>query len=323
MLYPLRDPYRQDYLDVGNSHMIYFAEYGNPDGVPIILNHGGPGCGSRAEDHRYFDPDFYRIIIYDQRGSGHSIPFGALEHNTPDALVADLELLREVMGVEKWCMAGGSWGSTLTTLYMVRHPERLYRACIWAVALGDEAGARILTDAGETSRFRPKYFIPYEKYAPPECRGDLMEFYNTQLNADDLLTVREAALHFILWDSSLLTPEIDETLLDLFRQSPEQCIPISRFFMHFARHFYRGEGLRPELLGGGDRIKSIPIDVIHGAKDWACPVQNAYDYHDAYPHAQLHILPESGHLLDYDPRMQSTFVAIIDRWKAEFKKEQK
>ncbi len=289
-LYPPIDPYSAGFLDVDNIHTLYWEQCGNPDGVPILFLHGGPGGGISDILRRFFDPDHYRIILFDQRGSGRSQPFASLENNTRSHLVEDIEKLRNHFNISKWHVFGGSWGSTLALSYAVKYPERVQSLILRGIFLLESSeidwflyGIRtIFPEAWE----RFSSYVDHDK--------DLLNAYYSRLTSQDHDKAVEAGIEWSLYESScssLLPSRKDITHKS--KTNEEAALSIARI----EAHYFKYEIIAPEnsLLTQIDKLRAIPTSIIQGRYDVICPIKTAYELHKAWPEADYIIVPDGGH----------------------------
>jgi proline iminopeptidase len=293
-LYPEIEPYRTDFLQVSPIHHLYFEESGNPDGIPVIYLHGGPGGGSTPTDRRYFDPGSYRIILMDQRGSGKSKPMASLEENTTWHLVEDLEKLRQHLGVEKWLVFGGSWGSTLSLCYAIQHPNRVSGLVLRGIFMLRKQELDWFYEEGRGASFLfPEEWAKYRDHIPQEERGNMTEAYYRRLTHSDPQIRLEAAKVWSTWEiavSKIHTP-------------PEQvkAVVTDDFALKFARiecHYFINKGFFETdawILKNAHQIRHIPTSIVHGRYDVVCPVVSAWDLCKELPEAKLRIIPDAGH----------------------------
>lgn len=315
-MYPPVKPYRSGYLNVGQGHRLYWEESGNPDGAPVVDLHGGPGGGCEPFHRRFFDPKHYRIILFDQRGAGRSKPHACLRDNSIPLLVGDIERLRTSLGIERWFVSGGSWGSALGMYYAIAHPERVIRMMLRGIFFADMAGALDLVE-----RDRPEqneYWSQFADWPPVQAarkEKGLFGAYHDILADGPHDLAQEAGIRFYLWDVSIATWRLNEKLLAHARAEPHVALALSRIFFSFAAREYR-DGNRDFLLQGMARLRDIPVDIVHGENDLICHVREAYALKEACPWARLHALPRTGHAR-IEPAMKKTIVEITDRWRGE------
>jgi proline iminopeptidase len=293
-LYPEVEPFRTGRLQVSPLHEIYFEESGNPNGKPVVFLHGGPGGGTEPKHRRYFDPAAYRIVLLDQRGCGQSTPFASLEANTTWDLVSDVEKVRTELGIEKWMVFGGSWGSTLALAYAETHPERVTELVLRGIFLLRKEEIRWFYQEG-ASFIYPDAWEQYVGHIPAEERGDLVSAFYKRLTSGDAAVQSAAAKVWSVWEgsTSCLIPNTDL----IARTSGDE------FALAFARiesHYFINEGWFTggrELLAKAnvEKLRSIPGVIVQGRYDIVCPAKSAWDLHRAWPEADLRIVPDAGH----------------------------
>lgn len=290
-LYPEIEPYDHGMLDVGDGHRVYWEVCGNPEGKPVVFLHGGPGGGCSPAQRRLFDPRKYRILLFDQRGCGRSTPYASLEANTTWHLVADIERLRVMLGVEKWMVFGGSWGSTLALAYAQTHPERVSELVVRGIFTLRRAELLWYYQEGASWMFPDKW----ERFLAPipvEERGDLMAAYRKRLTHSDPAVQREAARAWSLWEGETITLLPNEEFSDQFGDE--------HYAVAFARienHYFVNEGFFEEgqLIRDAHRLKDIPGVIIQGRYDIATPPATAWELHKAWPEAKFIMVPDAGH----------------------------
>ena len=291
-LFPEIAPHHTRMLPVSDRHTLYVEECGNPDGVPIVFIHGGPGGGISPRQRRFYDPAHYRIVLFDQRGCGQSTPFADLTDNTTWDLVADMELIRAALGIDRWIVFGGSWGSTLGLAYTETHPERVSGLILRGIFLARRADIRWLYQEGSSNLY-PDAWEEYLAPIPPDERADLVAAYHRRLTGDDEATRLRAAAAWSKWEgaTSFLIPQ--EQSIEESTQ-PQRALPLARIECHYFRHnsFFATDNW---LLENIHRVRHIPGVIIHGRYDLVCPLKNAWDLHRAWPEAGFHIIPDAGH----------------------------
>jgi proline iminopeptidase len=307
MLYPKIEPHAHGLLPVGGAHRIAWESSGNPSGVPIVFLHGGPGGGTRPVHRRFFDPAFFRIILLDQRGCGNSKPWGSLDDNNPSALVGDLEALRRHLGIERWAVAGGSWGSCLALLYGQIHPER----CLGFRLRGVFTGGTQEIDWWwrRIGALFPEAFEDLARTVPTAERYDLLAAYGWR-TADPDPAIHEPAVRAL---------KLFSARTSTFRPDPEliagagdlhSALPLARFFTHYClNHFFLAEG---QLLAGLDRINHLPCEIVQGRYDVVTPPATAWAVHRGWPGSTLAMVVEANHT-DLEPAMMTAMVAATDR----------
>lgn len=295
--YPSLLPYNHGHLAVGQGHRVYFEEVGNPQGQAVLFLHGGPGTGCNERHRQLFNPDRVRLILHDQRGSGRSTPFACVEHNTTWDLVRDIEQLREHLGLERWLVVGGSWGSTLALAYAQRHPERVTGLVLRGVFLATDEEIRYFYQEG-AHVLSPHYWEPYVNHIPLEERHDLLTAYHKRLMSDDADVRLAACKQWAMWELNNLTLAPLPNMEQWFNVDTVS-ISLARIENHyFMNHSFFNEDTRllnPERLA---RIQHIPTTLIHGRYDMVCPLATAWTLHQALPQSHLIICPTAGHASD-------------------------
>ncbi len=312
-MYPPISPYKTEMLPVGDGHELYVEQSGNPGGQPVVFLHGGPGGGSHPDMRRFFDPDYYRIIIFDQRACGKSAPFAETKNNSPDILVEDLERLRNHLSIERWIITGGSWGSTLALLYAIKYSQTVKALILSGIFFADKTGVSWLTEEGGASEIMPDWFAPYRDLIPLDKRkGGLAEAYYEIMESGSEEEVLEAVKRFTIWDTAILNFDINHERIEEIEREPEKSIPLCKNFFHFVHHYYRDEN-KARILEGVKALSHIPCEIIHGRYDLICPVRNAFELHEAFPGSCLHVLDKTGHTMR-EPNIAARLVEITDEW---------
>ncbi|NCC22162.1 MAG: prolyl aminopeptidase [Alphaproteobacteria bacterium] len=310
-MFPPVSPYSDGFLPVPGGHRLYYEQSGNPDGIPVVQAHGGPGAGLSPDDRRFYDPETYRIVLFDQRGAGRSEPYASVYDNGIAQLVADMERLRVHLGIERWAVVGGSWGAALAMFYAIAHPENVSRLVLRGLMFADRETSLLITEQGRPGRndYWPQ-FSEWEFVTENRLIGNNFEVYYEALFSRPECVALEAATRFTLWDISIASCYPDESVLDKIRANPESNLAISRLFFHFVRHEYE-PGNRKYLLEGMAKLKEIPLDIVHGENDLLCDVEHAYTLKKTCPWARLHVLPETGHTRT-EPKIVETILAIMN-----------
>ncbi|HEX5873103.1 MAG TPA: prolyl aminopeptidase [Pyrinomonadaceae bacterium] len=293
-LYPATEPYDTGHIRVSDVHELYYEQCGNPNGKPVVFLHGGPGAGLVPDYRRFFDPEAYHIILFEQRGAGRSRPHASLDDNTTWHLIQDIETIREQFGIDQWLVFGGSWGSTLSLSYAVTHPERVRGLVLRGIFLCRPKEIRWFYEDGlGASAIFPDNWEEYVGIIPEDERGDMINAYYRRLTSDDESVRLEAAKAWSIWEASALKLLPDKNLIDEFGE-PHKALAVARIECHYFVNncFFETDNY---LLENIDRIRHIPAVIVHGRYDVVCPVMSAWDLHRAWPEARLEIIPDSGH----------------------------
>jgi proline iminopeptidase len=313
-LYPPVDVRRSGMLRVSNVHEIYWEESGSPQGKPVVFLHGGPGGGTDARMRQFFDPNRYRIVLFDQRGCGKSRPHASLVDNTTWHLVADIEALREHLRIERWQVFGGSWGSTLALAYAQTHPERVTELVLRGIFLVRPWEFRWFYETPDgTGALFPDLWEHFVAPIPPQERGDMMRAYYRRLTSDDPAVRAHAARHWSMWEGATSFLRVNPDYVAKFEEDA--------FAEAFARiechYFVNGGFLRTpsQLLDDVDKIRHIPGVIVQGRYDVVCPMKSAWDLHRAWPEADLRIVGDAGHSA-FERGILSELVAATDRYAA-------
>ncbi|MEN9362518.1 MAG: prolyl aminopeptidase [Verrucomicrobiota bacterium] len=291
-LYPPLEPYASGRLQVDEWHSVYYEECGNPLGKPAVFLHGGPGGGCSPDHRRYWDPSHYRIILFDQRGCGRSTPHAELRGNSTWDLVADIETLRLKLGIEKWQVFGGSWGSTLALAYAQKHPERVTELILRGIFLIRDKEIRWFYQEG-TSMLFPDAFQAYRDHIPAAERHDLLSAYYRRLTSEDPEVRIAAARRWSVWEGSTSRLLVDPELVAK-SDDPWFAEAFARIECHYFvnKGFFRNDH---QLLEDAHRIAHIPCIIVHGRYDVVCPLDSAWELKKLLPLAELQIVPDSGH----------------------------
>ena len=310
-LYPEIETYDTGSLAVDARHTLYFEQCGNPQGAPVVMLHGGPGAGCSAKMRRFHDPAHYRIILFDQRGSGRSTPHADLVDNTTWDLVADIERLREHLGIERWQVFGGSWGSTLALAYAQAHPGRVSQMVLRGIFLLRRWELEWFYQEG-TSRLFPDAWENYLEAIPEVERGDLISAYNRRLTSEDEATRLSAARAWSVWEASTSLLHPDEAFIDGHRDA-HFALSFARIESHYFVHggFFDAEG---QLLRDAHRLHGIPGVIVQGRYDVVCPLVNAWELHKAWPESRLVISPAAGHSA-FEPENAAALVEATDSFR--------
>jgi proline iminopeptidase len=310
-LYPEIDPYESGMLDVGDGHSLYWELSGNPDGKPVVFLHGGPGGGSSPDHRRQFNPDKYKILVFDQRGCGKSTPYASLEANTTWDLVEDIEKLRtQVAKVDKWQVFGGSWGSTLAITYAETHPERVTELVLRGIFLFDQYEIDWMYKPGGASQVYPDKFQEFLAPIPEAERGDLVEAYRKRLTGTDKDEQLRAAQAWSKWEGDIVTLLPSPHTIAEFTD-PDKAIAIARIENHYmANHGWVEEG---QLLRDATKLRGIPGVIVQGRHDTCTPPAAAWALKAAWPEVELNITPDAGHLFS-EPGNLDGLVRATDKF---------
>ena len=308
-LHPPIEPHARFRLEVPGGHEIYVEESGNPDGVPVVVLHGGPGGGSSPGMRRFFDPAKYRIILFDQRGCGRSRPHSSLKNNTTWDLVADIELIREELEIDRWVVFGGSWGATLSLIYGLTHPER----CLALVLRGVFLMTKRELDwfyGGGAGLFRPEAWKKFADAVPEEEREDLIAAYHRRLVSTDVMEQTRFARLWAGWEAQCAT----------LRGGGDSAGPDGSYARAFSRieahYFINGGWLETDgwILQNIERLKGVPGHIVQGAYDLICPPVSAWALHRAWAGSRLHMVQDGGHALS-EPGIAEALVGITEEFR--------
>ena len=308
-LYPEIEPYRTGRLEVGDGHTLYWEQCGNPAGKPAVMLHGGPGAGCSPDHRRQFDPERFNVTLFDQRGCGRSTPHASLEANTTWHLVEDIERLRDHVGVDKWMVFGGSWGSTLALAYAQTYPERTTELVLRGIFLFRQKELDWLYQFG-ASEVYPDKWGEFLAPIPESERGDIVEAYRKRLVSDDAAEQLEAAKAWSKWEAETVTLLPDPHVIEE-HTSDDFAIAIARIENHYMAH--RGWLEEGQLLANADRIRSIPGVIVQGRYDMCTPPVSAWDLKQAWPEVELQIVPDGGHLFT-EPGVLDGLIRAADRF---------
>ncbi len=309
VMFPPIEPYRSGRLAVDDIHTLYWEECGNPDGVPVLFLHGGPGGGLSPRQRRFFDPAHYRIVLFDQRGAGQSTPLGEYHNNTTQLLIADIERLRALLGISHWLVFGGSWGSTLALAYGQAHPE----CCLGFVLRGIFLCTRSEIDwfLNGIRWFFPEAHAQFVAPIPPEERGDLLQAYAKRLFSEDPAVYLPAARSWSRYEGSCLFLRPDPAAIDDFSSDPV-ALGVGRLEAHYFLH--DGFLADDQLIRNVGRIRHLPAAIVQGRYDVVCPPLSALRLHEAWPEAKLHLVGDAGHS-GYEPGIAAALVAATEQFK--------
>lgn len=290
-LYPAIEPFDQRLLDVGDGHLLHVEQCGAPDGVPVVVLHGGPGGGCSPMMRRFFDPSVYRVVLFDQRGCGRSRPHASVVANTTQHLIADIERIRVALGIEAWHVFGGSWGATLALLYAQAHPDRVTHLILRGVFLGTRAELDWFY-AGGAGQFWPDLWARFVAPIPEAERGDLITAYHRRLFSADAVEQIRHARTWVQWENALASVEYGG-------QAGEPPADYARAFARLENHYFVNGAFIDEgqILRDRARIAEVPCVIVQGRQDMICPPRAAWDLAQGWRRADLRMIPMAGHAL--------------------------
>ena len=309
-MYPPLEPHRTGRLPVSGGHELHFEECGDPAGKPVVFLHGGPGGGTEPRQRRFFHPERYRIVLFDQRGCGRSTPHAGLEANTTWHLVADIEALREHLGIARWQVFGGSWGSTLALAYAEKHPERVTELVLRGIFLLRRQEIEWFYQRGASALY-PDAWETYRDHIPEAERGDLLAAYHRRLTSDDPAVRLAAAKAWSGWEGAT-----SKLIPDAALQSHYEEDAVALAMARIEAHYFVNRGFLAcddQLLRDAGRIRGIPGVIVQGRYDVVCPAESAWALHRAWPEADFVLTPDSGHSA-FEPPNSRALVAATDRF---------
>lgn len=311
-LYPPIDPFDQRMLNVGGAHKVYVEQCGNPDGIPVIVLHGGPGGGCSPAMRRYFDPQLYRIVLFDQRGCGRSRPHASVVDNTTWHLVDDIELIRTTLGINSWVVFGGSWGATLGLIYGQSHPERVLALVLRGVFLMTQPELDWFYGGG-AGKFWPDLWDRFVSVIPEDEHGDLIAAYHKRLFSGDLPTETRHARAWAAWENALAAIDSDGV-------TGEGPADYARAFSRLENHYFYNQGfLEPDtqIMARIDRLQDVPGYIVQGRFDMICPPLSAHQLHKSWRGSKLTFIGRAGHALS-EPGISAELVRITDQLGRQF-----
>ncbi|KAF0925231.1 hypothetical protein E2562_015641 [Oryza meyeriana var. granulata] len=291
-LYPHIEPYDTGFLKVSGVHTIYYEQSGNPHGHPVVFLHGGPGAGTSPGNRRFFDPEFFRIVLFDQRGAGRSTPHACLEENSTWDLVADIEKLRQHLGIPEWQVFGGSWGSTLALAYSQTHPDKVTGIVLRGIFLLRKKELDWFYEGGAAAIF-PDAWEPFRDFIPEDERSCFIAAYSKRLTSSDADVQAEAARRWTMWE--MMTAHLIQNHENIRRGEDDK---FSLAFARIENHYFVNKGFLPSeshLLDNVDKIRHIKGFIVQGRYDVCCPMMSAWDLHKAWPEAEFKVVPDAGH----------------------------
>ena len=311
-LFPVIEPYQTHFLPVSDTHTLYVEECGNPNGVPVVFLHGGPGGAINPNCRRYFDPAFYRIILFDQRGAGKSTPTACIRENTPDFLVQDMEYIREFLKIDQWLVFGGSWGTTLALYYAILHTECVSGLILRGVFLGRQEDVDWLYQEG-ASYFYPQEWERYVQFIPEEERHHFIAAYYKRLTTGDSKQRLEAAKQFASWENQVvfLIPKEAEPWTE---ESEQAALNMATMETHF---FVNGVFAEDNyILNHAHLLAHLPVHIVHGRYDIDCRPIGAYLLHQALPQSKLTFVNDAGHAMS-EPGITKALLEATQWFKGE------
>ena len=307
-LYPPIDPFDQRMLDVGDGHRVYVEQCGRPDGIPVVVLHGGPGGGCSPAMRRYFDPGVFRVVLFDQRGCGRSRPHASVEANTTWHLVADIERIRTTLGIDAWVVFGGSWGATLSLIYGQEHPDRTLALVLRGVFLMTREELDWFYGGG-AGKFWPDLWARFTGLIPPDERHDLIGAYHKRLFSGDMMMETRFARAWAGWENALASIDNDGA-------SGESPADYARAFARLENHYFQNGGFlddEQQILRRMDRIADIPGVIVQGRYDMICPPVSAHRLAQGWARAKLHMIGRAGHALS-EPGISAELVRSMDHF---------
>ncbi|WP_164661432.1 prolyl aminopeptidase [Tropicibacter sp. Alg240-R139] len=306
-LYPPIEPFDQQLIDVGQGHRVYFEQCGNPNGIPVVVLHGGPGGGCSPAMRRYFDPEVYRVILFDQRGCGRSRPHASVENNTTHHLVADIELIRRQLDIDAWIAFGGSWGATLALIYAQAHPDRVTHLVLRGVFLMTQSELDWFYGGG-AGKFWPETWAKFASLIPENEQHDMIAAYNKRLFSGDRPLETRYARAWSAWENALASIHSSGT-------SGESPGDYARAFARLENHYFINNGFLEvdgQILANMGRISHIPGVIVQGRYDMICPPTSAWKLNNLWPASELRMVRNAGHALS-EPGISAELVRTMDR----------
>ncbi|AWB49922.1 prolyl aminopeptidase [Gemmobacter aquarius] len=305
-LYPPIDPFDQRVIDMGDGHRIYVEQCGNPQGIPVVVLHGGPGGGCSPAMRRYFDPAVYRVVLFDQRGCGRSRPHASVIQNTSWHLVADIEVIRQTLGIDRWILFGGSWGATLALIYAITHPARVTNLVLRGVFLMTRKELDWFYGGG-AGQFFPELWARFANAIPSDERQDLIAAYHRRLFSGNLMEETKFGRIWANWENALASIQND----GMMGESPGE---YARAFARLENHYFQNGGFLEEdgwILREKKRILHLPAVIVQGRYDMICPPQAAWKLAQGWDSCALRIVPMAGHALS-EAGISEALVRVMD-----------
>ena len=313
-LFPAIEPYQQHTVEVSDGHSLYVEECGRPDGLPVVFVHGGPGAACERYHRQFFDPEIYRIVLFDQRGCGRSAPHAALGGNTTQALVSDMEFIRTELGIDRWIVFGGSWGSTLGLVYAETYPDKVLGLVLRGIFLCRPRDIHWFYQDG-ASYLLPDRWEDYQRPIPVTERQDMVGAYYRRLTGEDEITRMAAAKAWSLWEAHASTLLPKAAVVDHF-VNPKTALSLARIECHY---FMNDSFLSADqIIRNASRLQEIPGVIVHGRYDMVCPLEQAWALHQAWPEARLQIIPDAGHSAT-EPGIVDALITATNQFATRFR----
>jgi len=308
VLFPSIRPYQVHRWKIDSGHTLYVEESGNRHGIPALFLHGGPGGGCAPYNRQYFDPAVYRIILFDQRGSGRSSPHAEIEDNTTNHLLTDIEFIRSSLRIDQWVLFGGSWGSTLALIYAQTYPEQVLGLVLRGVFLSRTKDIKWFYQQGASVIF-PDRWKNFIAIIPEEERDDLVAAYYRRLTGKDEVARMAAAKAWATWEAGCATMVPDDDMIKKYI-NPHNALSLARIECHYMQHRCFIE--ENQILDNIDRIAHLPATLVHGRYDTICPMEQAHSLHEAWPNSVLEVIPSAGHAATEKPMLSALIDATQD-----------